>query len=298
MSKQLESIKFLSCLREAIDLSIDPMELEESVKTELSNFIISEASDYEILHFSMTGKFPKEKYNSVNEAELISSVKNCLVENYMELIENGNYTEESLDELIESLVPLSEYGLSSSKLIIEHLSSTGVLPIILNEKWWFKKKQKPADAWDAATDPAAENISTKNPIHIMGKKGSPAGSDIPPEISSAHNAAVDPTDVKSAAEGSRLLGKLGKATGVTVAIAALLYGGYKTYQRFLSKAARACASKSGAEKTACMEAFKKNAIKAQISDLKRGLSGCKNSKNPQKCQSAINAKIQKLQAKL
>ena len=315
MSKQIESITFFSCLREALALSLDNMEgLQESEKSSLQSFILSESTDYEVMHFSITGKFPSEKYNSVNEAILVDTIKNELTENYIELIESGNYTEETLDNLIESLIPLTENGLSSSTLILEHLSSTGILPLIISEKWYDKflpKKDKTtakksdipkgiSDASDAMTGQFKQAGKMKNPI--MGKKGSPAGSDTPAIIKAAGNATMDGDGTvkkpESAAKGAISLKKLGTAAGVTVAIAALLYGGYKTYKRFLSKAAKACSNKSGAEKTACMVAFKKNAVKAQIADLRRGLSGCSGTKNPQKCKAAINAKIQKLQSKV
>jgi len=100
------------------------------------------------------------------------------------------------------------------------------------------------------------------------------------------------TDIGSAGAGA--------AAGVAaLAVAAMLtYGAYKTYQRFMSKAAKACAGKGGAEKTACMKTFKQNAIKAQMSDLSKSMGGCKSAKNPAKCQAAIQKKIQKLKVKL
>ena len=80
--------------------------------------------------------------------------------------------------------------------------------------------------------------------------------------------------------------------------AGILYGGYKIYQRFLSKAARACSNKSGEEKTACIAQYRNNAIKAQIMELKKGLSVCAKTNNPAKCKATIEDKIKKLQNKL
>lgn len=78
----------------------------------------------------------------------------------------------------------------------------------------------------------------------------------------------------------------------------LIYGSYKTYQRYFSKAAKACAGKSGKERSMCIKTFQAQALKAQISDLSRAKVACNKSKNPEKCANAINNKIAKLQKKI
>ncbi len=396
MSKQLESITYFTCLREVLSLSLNEIEgINENEKRSLSNFIISEASDYEILHFTVTGKFPEEKYNSVNESILVEEIKNDLYEHSFELCDFLG--ENSFENLVESLVPLSDYGLSSSKSILEHLTENNILQGLLSEgakeKLAAMRKAKEAkhqaalenarrnrDVIRNRQDPnefvSANNFMKKRDKNSQEAKNNElAGYRKDKELRSNTAASEDDeVDIKTylktrgqaaghnIAQGAKNLGtkikkavtppkqtKLGagleddevdtktylktqgqmalhnageaikkgaesasqaakkasdfvnknkKTLGGIALAAALLYGGYKTYKRFFSKAARACASKSGAEKTACMEAFKKNAIKAQISDLRRSLTGCKSASNPQKCQSAINAKIQKLQAKL
>jgi len=82
------------------------------------------------------------------------------------------------------------------------------------------------------------------------------------------------------------------------ALAALaIYAGYKTYKRFFSQAAKACAGNKGPERKACLSKYKIQAIKAQISDLQAASAKCSVSKDPGKCKAAIGNKIQKLQAK-
>jgi len=363
-NKQLTTISFLTCVREAIDLSISTMEgLDESTKSSLSEFILSEASDYEVLHFIYTSKFPKEKYNAVNESAIIEDIKIELMSNSAELIETGLFTEQLVDELSESLVPLSEYGLTSSRTILEHLSSTGILKSILEEGWKDKlnlnktfgkgafkgtsKKElkdvakrvkgkvvgydKPDFGDDLSVkDKAAiaayklqrggekasaaiNNAVNKAPgaIKKMATKAQKAGEKAVDKLNKATSSAnlpskapanlpssdITPSKPDSARKAAIDIKKAGKYMGATVALAAILYGGYKTFKRFFSKAARACANKSGAEKTACMQKFRKNAIKAQINDLNRAKSACKSTKNPQKCQASIQAKIEKLQSK-
>ena len=125
----------------------------------------------------------------------------------------------------------------------------------------------------------------------MGDVGDEIASNPPAAEKSKWQSAIDA--VRSFAKS-----KTGKTIGATVIAAGLLYGAYKTYKRFFSKAARACSQYSGAEKTACMEKYKVTATKAQIADLRKAIGACKNSSNPQKCRSTIQAKIAKLQSKM
>jgi len=332
MSKQLESIAFFSCLREAIKLSIDTMEdISEAEKQSLSSFVLNEASDYEIMHFSVFSKFPSEKYNNVMEESLVEYIKDMLYENYFELSEF--LTEKGIDSLVESLVPLDNYGLSSSKSILEHLSNTGLLKELISESERSRSVEKQL-AQKRANARAGEIVSGDRDARLRAadeKSRADQGAveddkvDIGTEIatrgrmalhnaqtsaSSAYNKAKEKVtnflDNNKMAQSASDAGKRAadfvrnnaKPLGATVIAAALLYGGYKTFKRFLSKAARACSNQSGAAKTACMEKFKANAIKAQIADLRKSLNSCKNANNPQKCQATIQAKIQKLQAKL
>jgi hypothetical protein len=84
-----------------------------------------------------------------------------------------------------------------------------------------------------------------------------------------------------------------------VAVAALvLTVAHATYKRFLSKAARACKGLSGDNKTSCMNRYKREATKKQVSDLTLGIQGCSKTKNPLKCKQKIGNKINKLKAQL
>jgi len=425
MSKQIETITFFTCLREAIALSIQSMEgLDESHKESLSSFVLNEASDYEIAHFAIMRKFPKEKYNIVKENVLVDVIKEELFFNSPTLLET--MSSEQVDTLLESIESPSSYGLSSSPLILNHLAETGVLSLILKEDSnWRKsfgrsafgfapKKKEPSDmgavgdeiankkekdyglfnykksfgpgttsskeevlkglqhggeqiakrlnkasnaavkAGEKAADAAKEGLQrggekivnklnkASNAVVKAGEKAAgaakkyinqanqeagikakPSKSDmgavgdeiasqkrasksdmgaVGDEIASQGGASKQVTKGNSAAEVyNQVRGyvqKNAKPIGASLVVAGLLYGAYKTYKRFFSKAARACSNQSGAAKTACMEKFKKTAIKAQISDLRKSLTACKHSTNPQKCSAPIQAKIQKLQAKL
>jgi len=89
----------------------------------------------------------------------------------------------------------------------------------------------------------------------------------------------------------------GKAVGGAAAAAMAIYAGAKIYKRFFSQAAKACSGKSGAEKTACMGKYKKQAIMKQASAIQSAASKCAKSKDPAKCKAAVAAKVNALKAK-
>ncbi len=88
----------------------------------------------------------------------------------------------------------------------------------------------------------------------------------------------------------------GQAVGGAAAAALILYGSYKLYKNFISKAGKACAG-TGKAKAVCMKKYRHKAISAQITDLRSAVSACKNSKNPAKCSAGVQRKIGSLQAK-
>lgn len=82
-----------------------------------------------------------------------------------------------------------------------------------------------------------------------------------------------------------------------IAVAGLLgYAANKTYQRFFSKAGKAC--KNAEDKSACMKEYKKNALSAQLNDIKKGASACNDSKDAKSCFKTVGSKIEKIKSKL
>ena len=93
-------------------------------------------------------------------------------------------------------------------------------------------------------------------------------------------------------------GNNAKAIGITALVAASAFIAYKTYKNYFSKAAKACAGKSGAEKAACMAKAKQGAVKSQIAAYKKSMSACKSTNNVAACKKKYQSKISSLQAKL
>jgi len=84
----------------------------------------------------------------------------------------------------------------------------------------------------------------------------------------------------------------------TVYALAAIKAGFMAYKRFFSQAAKACAGRSGVEKTSCMNQFKTKALQAQIKVLQSAMGGCSKSKDPVKCKAKLQNKINKIKAKM
>jgi len=91
--------------------------------------------------------------------------------------------------------------------------------------------------------------------------------------------------------------KAGLATGGAAAAALAIYAGAKIYKRFFSQAARACQDQSGANKSVCMNKYKKTAIMKQAAGIQSASRSCSKAKDPQICQAAIAKKVNALKAK-
>jgi hypothetical protein len=124
------------------------------------------------------------------------------------------------------------------------------------------------------------------------------------KLKSAIEKAAEIAKEKGYAGGKEAGREIGREAGMvqglaTAAVAALVITvSYKAYKRFLSKASRACRGKKFAEKTSCMNKYKRDAMKKRLMDLNTGMSSCSKTKNPSKCKAKIINKARKLKAKL
>jgi hypothetical protein len=86
--------------------------------------------------------------------------------------------------------------------------------------------------------------------------------------------------------------------GALVVASLLVYAAWKTYQRFLSPAARACKNLKNKEKTKCIIKFKIQARRKQYMDLVAAKHACDKSKIPIKCRRVVEEKIKSIQKKI
>ncbi len=82
-----------------------------------------------------------------------------------------------------------------------------------------------------------------------------------------------------------------KKLGTAALVGAAGFIAYKVYKNYFSKAAKACAGKSGEEKAACMAKAKQGAAKARMATMNKAKSMAGNGVNPAQARAAISNKI-------
>ena len=236
-----DSLLFLKICRDTI--------CEINDNKELNYFIQNEASDYQIINIIVNNEIPTEKYNITKEHETWEIFQDLIYEN------NNN-----LYKLIVEIGPIVEYGLSSSRLILNHLREAGDQEAYAQSLY---------DNMKTAMKSAKSNL----------QKGSKAASELAADTA------------KKASTNKIVVGMTAGAGAAMIAFAAA-----KLYQQYLSKAAKAC--KGRPDKVACMKGFKQKALSIRIDKLRSGMGQCNKAKNSENCKKSLQAKITKVQKKI
>jgi len=127
----LESLFFLKLARTDVVESVEISDIEE--KTELINYIQNEASDYEIMHLLTLGEMPENKFDNDNEQMVWEIFKRVLVQEFHTFDEE---IQESINDIIFEMGPVSGMGYSSAAPILELAKENGTLSNeFLNEKF-------------------------------------------------------------------------------------------------------------------------------------------------------------------
>lgn len=329
-----DTIAFLSIGRDTICEFIESQGYEGDQLKEMKNFIMNEASDYQILSVLTDDILPDEASNPVAEAVLFEGLNMATGTNF---------------------IALSEYGISS--ILNEQGGHTPMNPRLIaiykkidstydELKRWTGKSIKGPKAAEHVKDLKDElNYLKGEAGKIRGAAAHAAGAVTPGAMASkvaaggAHKTQrITAGDVakgayekgkevagKAVAKGKELAGAAkekisaglkdlpsasaiggkisaaatspaGMAVGGLAAAALLGYGAYKIYKNYFSQAAKKCAGSP--DKSACMKAARSGAVKAQIADLSKGASACSKAKDPAKCKAAVQNKIAKLRSKM
>jgi len=85
-----------------------------------------------------------------------------------------------------------------------------------------------------------------------------------------------------------------KAIAIGIIIALVIGLSYKVYKKFLSKATKSCKHLDNEKKNECINKFKNDAKKARILAIEKSKGLCTKSKDPQKCLTKINIKLNSL----
>lgn len=238
--KVTDSILFLSCARQALKEQVLKSKLEETKKIAFSEFLVNEATDYEIMSLLVDNKLPEQKYNEEAEIQLFAEFKHMVIENYSDLsktIDKGG-----LVSVIYEVGPISIHGYSTAAPILE---------FIMQEQGRSGGSTPSALAWHA------RSLSKK-----LGQVPRKIGN-VAKDVGGAYAAAGK--DYASRIKNM----KHKKVLGGTAAAALAAYGAVKAYQRWMSAGAKACKGKSGADRTACLQQYKQKAEAAKAAAKKK-----------------------------
>ena len=308
-----ESVLFLLSARDTLASMV--AESDHGNADEMIGFLLDEATDYEIMSLLVDGKLPEERYNEGHEYVLFSKLKEGVLMNASAIAEAmGSATFNDFMTKVDTVYP----KLSIQMSMLEFFSSQNVevaLATMLSEINWnpFAKKavvkgQSDVSGLAKAKADSATAHSGQSDVAGLAKaqQGQPgvvdqavagvkAGAEKGLAWLKAQANSAGEVGGKLAAQGSAFA-KTGEGMAVGgAALAALLaYASAKTYKRFFSKAAKACAGQSGTAKTQCMSQYKMKAKAAQVADLSRGAGACAKTKNPGACKAAVQRKIASL----
>jgi len=298
-----DSVLFLMAARTSLSNIIEAKKEDNS--KELISFIQNEASDYQIMNLLLHGTLPEEKYNVTAEAILFSDLKESMLINKDFVTEMVG--EDIFDNVLNEVDSLY-MTTSTQRPVLEFTAQTNMdvaLACMIQEVSMpdptGSQFKHPMLAKLNLLKTQAGKLSGDAKTAIMNKisalKASPAYQAALKKGAAAAKS-VQGAATKAGTAITKFSGtKAGLATGGAAAAALAIYAGYKIYKRFFSQAAKACAGKSGKEKTACMNKYKKTALMKQASAIQSGVSKCAKSKDPAKCKAALSKKVASIKAK-
>ncbi len=334
--RKLNTVQYFHILREILfEIFLEDINNKNDFE-KIKNKFLNEYTDYQILFLTKFGKLPKAKYSFLGEQFLIENLRVFLIKNCDILDESMG--SENTNILLDSLIPLGHYNLSSSSKFLEEIKNNKNLLIteqVVKNRSEPQKKEAPKYVW--RTDPKTEekilvdlktekivkrvnkNTSTQELEKIMNKTMRYAGAAMSAQMLYGFGKSVIKGGSKLASSrpmtaiydyakkagtsavtaGRFLASKVGTANlGYAALAAALFYGATKTYKNYMTKEGKACRDYHGEQKQQCIRNYRANAIRAEISDLKSSMNTCNKTSNPVKCKMVIQNKIKQLQNKL
>lgn len=278
-----DSVLFLLSARRSLAEIVESAGSENSEA--LAEFLINEASDYEIMSLLVEGVLPEEKYDHVSEVSLFSYLKECVLMDAAMITEAiGQNAFADFMGKVDSLFP----ALSTQAPVLEFFAmqnkDVAVATILEGETAYFGNLKAMKSAGAANMPVPGGSVSATGQI-------GQAASNVLASLKSAGQSAMDTAAKLGPKISAFAKTGQGQALGGAALAALLIYASAKTYKRFLSKAAKACSGQSGAAKSQCMKEYRGKAKAAQAADLAKAASACAKTKNPEACKAAINKKV-------
>lgn len=307
-----DTIAFMSIARETVASILE----SKGADKELVDYIINEASDYQVMCLLLDKPMPKEKYNALKEAEVFAEFRLTVAEYAEALSEAFGFG--MTYSLLENIVPPTALGISTAKPILEHqlaLYEQEALPAsygpdpykaageAIKRFWnWFTKPQVDPKYWETVdttplkdgSDPYKEVIkqAKKTGESLFNKLKSYLQGEPPPQEKPV--SLID--KIRTAVEQFMSANPAVTPIAATLFAAIVTFALYKLYKSRFSLAAKACNGKP--DKKLCMLQFQVNEYEQQMQAYKKAAGVCPKTKDPKKCKSALDSKVAKLQKKV
>jgi len=300
MFSTLDSLAFLLNVRKVLSEVTDITDLKPEEKIIVKNYFIDEATDYEVIHFFLRGSFPKEKYDTIKEAEEFDVLRGVLRRESASLCKHIDPA--CIKYIIDEVGPISEKGLSSATPVLEFLMNSGYAELLredYDDGDVVRKREKIAGKVATAAK-AAGKVAGK--AATVAKKGAGVAAAGAKKVAGVTVSIAKQARILATRGVGPLVGffrsKKGRYAGAAMIAALVAFAGYQVYKRKFSPAAKACVKLQGPEKSACVKKFKVDALNAQLATLRQGLSACPTSKDPDQCRKALEGKIKSLATKI
>jgi len=296
-----DTVVFVNIGREVICNVLEAQETDLEKLKQMENYVVNEASNYQILSMLLEEDLPEEAENIEMETSLIEGLNEISGEDFIPLIEWNEIrlceqqlkgTEGGYDAIINNLVDKMR----------KNKDNPAVVKALQNRLRSIKTKKNILTRRIGAGKQTVTGVGTQSPAGVTAavqkaKGGGAVGTAGAMQTVKGKAKEVVAKGKEIAAKGTKFAKTpAGMAIGGAAAAALVIYAGYKIYKNYLSKAAKSC--KGAPDKSACMKQFKNKAVQAQISQLRSGAGKCAKSKDPAKCKAAIQAKISSLQGKM
>ena len=295
----LTNLAFMLSLREALSLGVSFFNENINEQNQLKTKFLKTATDYEILNYVIEGKFPKEKQNLIQESILLDEMK-IILSSSSEILEVLGESE--TDNLVKSLIPLSESNLSSSSIVLDFLIEGGFLDglkqlgtDIKTGNNTFRREFKRLEQENRDSINGARNRNERGLIYqkIAREASRRANNTVKFERTPIGKASKPVRDYYH--DNPIQYSAIAHSATATALAAAGIYAAYKIYKRYFTKAGKVCGKYKGEEKKSCIKHLRVQAIEHQIVELKKNLDKCSTSNNPEVCKKMIEEKIEKLE---
>jgi len=269
-----ESLLFSISARETLCLLVSESKVPH--KTELKSFLINEATNYQIMSLIVDGILLLDEFNYFDELVLFERIR-------IEVKENKDFIYELFGADLFDDVTKKVGSISPEFFLLEDDMDPKIRAMLDSAKKAAAKVDLDYDTKSVVRKFKPDTVKKGISLHARIIK---SFDNLKQQASSGTNAVTSFVKAHPA-----------EISGVLLAVLAI-YVSSKLYKRFYSKAAKSCSKFKGSKKTICMKKFQITGYKTQLIDLKKAANKCGMTKNPKKCITAIQIKIDKINKKI